>query len=70
MFSLVDKVPVKGPGPGALHNISKNDPGVKKAVLSGTNTFNNQSNDAFLFKASAVDSAQRQVGDGRHTNHC
>ncbi|XP_041922459.1 cystatin-2 isoform X2 [Alosa sapidissima] len=60
----LDKFTVKGPGPGALRNVSENDPGVQKAVLSGTNAFNNQSNDAFLFKASAIDSAQRQVVKG------
>ncbi|XP_062376412.1 cystatin-F [Sardina pilchardus] len=60
----LDKIPVKGPGPGALRNVSKNDPGVQKAVLSGTNAFNNQSNDMFLFKASAVDRAQKQIVKG------
>ncbi|KAL2083034.1 hypothetical protein ACEWY4_020807 [Coilia grayii] len=54
----------KGPTPGGLSNASKNDPGVKKAVLSGTNAYNNQSNDAFLFKASAIDSAQKQIVKG------
>lgn len=49
------------PIPGALQNISKNDTGVQKAVLAGTYSFNNKSNDAFLFKASAVDDAKRQV---------
>ncbi|KAI7805212.1 cystatin-F [Triplophysa rosa] len=52
------------PIPGALQNISKNDTGVQKAVLVGTYSFNNKSNDAFLFKASAVDDAKRQIVKG------
>lgn len=52
------------PIPGALQNVSKNDTGVKKAVLTGTYSFNNKSNDAFLFKASAVDCAKRQIVKG------
>lgn len=31
------------------------------AVLTATYSFNNKSNDAFFFKASAIDKAQRQV---------
>ncbi len=60
-----EKVPVhtfvSRPIPGTLQNVSKNDTGVKEAVLAGTYSFNNKSNDAFLFKASAVDDAKRQV---------
>jgi len=52
---------VSRPIPGTLQNVSKNDTGVQKAVLTGTYSFNNKSNDAFLFKASSVDDAKRQV---------
>ncbi|KAK2896410.1 hypothetical protein QQF64_006130 [Cirrhinus molitorella] len=64
----LEKVPVHTfmtkPIPGTLQNVSKNDTGVKKAVLTGTYSFNNKSNDAFLFKASAVDDAKRQIVKG------
>uniref|UniRef100_A0A671PLK2 Cystatin-F-like n=1 Tax=Sinocyclocheilus anshuiensis TaxID=1608454 RepID=A0A671PLK2_9TELE len=63
-----EKVPVHAfvsrPIPGNLENVSKNDTGVKEAVLTGTYSFNNKSNDAFLFKASAVDDAKRQIVKG------
>lgn len=52
---------VSKPIPGTLQNVSKNDTGVQKAVLTGTYSFNNKSNDAFLFKASSVVDAKRQV---------
>ncbi|XP_026080325.1 cystatin-F [Carassius auratus] len=52
------------PIPGTLQNVSKNDTGVKEAVLTGTDSFNNKSNDAFLFRASAVDEAKRQIVKG------
>ncbi|XP_076830050.1 cystatin-F [Brachyhypopomus gauderio] len=55
---------VSGVNPGKPQNISKNDTEVKRAVLIATYSFNNQSNDAFLFKESAVDEAQRQVVKG------
>ncbi|XP_028845125.1 cystatin-F [Denticeps clupeoides] len=55
---------VDGPGPGHYYNTSKNDTGVVKAALTGTYTFNNESNDAFYFKASAIDAAKRQVVKG------
>ncbi|KAJ8359564.1 hypothetical protein SKAU_G00160890 [Synaphobranchus kaupii] len=51
---------IERPIPGSLCNISKNDPGVQRAVLSGTYAFNNQSNDVFLFKALEIDDAKRQ----------
>ncbi|XP_059374072.1 cystatin-F-like isoform X1 [Carassius carassius] len=64
----LEKVPVHAfvsrPIPGTLQNVSKNDTGVKEAVLTGTYSFNNKSNDAFLFKASAVDDAKRQIVKG------
>ncbi|XP_062852007.1 cystatin-F [Trichomycterus rosablanca] len=53
-----------GPTPGKPQNVSKNDPAVKQAVLTATYSFNNQSNDAFFFKASAIDDAQRQIVKG------
>lgn len=52
---------IRRPIPGTLQNVSKNDTGVQKAVLTGTYSFNNRSNDAFLFKASSVDDAKKQV---------
>ncbi|XP_072533770.1 cystatin [Salminus brasiliensis] len=55
---------VKGPIPGKPQNVSKNDTGVKKAVQTAVYSFNNQSNDAFFFKASAIDDAQRQIVKG------
>ncbi|XP_067278719.1 cystatin [Pseudorasbora parva] len=55
---------VSRPVPGALQNVSKNDTGVQRAVLTGTYSFNNKSNDAFLFKASSVDDAKIQVVKG------
>ncbi|KAF4105481.1 cystatin-F [Onychostoma macrolepis] len=67
-FCSLEKIPVhtfiSRPIPGALQNVSKNDTGVKEAVLTGTYSFNNKSNDAFLFKASAVDDAKRQIVKG------
>ncbi|KAI2657552.1 Cystatin-F [Labeo rohita] len=64
----LEKVPghtfVNKPIPGTLQNVSKNDTGVKQAVLTGTYSFNNKSNDAFLFKPSAVDDAKRQIVKG------
>lgn len=58
--SLV-RIYVNKPDPGKPQNVSKNNTEVKEAVLTATYTFNNESNDAFLFKASAIDEAQRQV---------
>ncbi|KAI5108288.1 cystatin-F-like, partial [Silurus meridionalis] len=53
-----------GPAPGKPRIVSKNDTEVKKAVLIATYSFNNKSNDAFFFKASAIDDAQRQIVKG------
>ncbi|KAM3862882.1 cystatin [Diretmus argenteus] len=50
--------------PGSPYNISKNDEGFQHAVLTATDSFNNQSNDAFLFRPSAIDGAQRQIIKG------
>nr|XP_055027047.1 cystatin-F isoform X1 [Misgurnus anguillicaudatus] len=63
LCSLVDSY-VWRPIPGALQNVSTNDTGVKKAVLVGTYSFNNKSNDAFLFRSSAIDDAKRQIVKG------
>uniref|UniRef100_A0A3Q3BSA4 Uncharacterized protein n=1 Tax=Kryptolebias marmoratus TaxID=37003 RepID=A0A3Q3BSA4_KRYMA len=63
--SLVEVVLVAGSPhdhsmPGSPNNISSNDPGLQQVVLNAAYSFNNQSNDAFLFKASAIHRAQRQ----------
>ncbi|XP_037829606.1 cystatin-F isoform X2 [Kryptolebias marmoratus] len=50
--------------PGSPNNISSNDPGLQQVVLNAAYSFNNQSNDAFLFKASAIHRAQRQIVKG------
>ncbi|KAL0964325.1 hypothetical protein UPYG_G00322260 [Umbra pygmaea] len=50
--------------PGAPYDISTNDTAVLKAALHGTYTFNNQTNDAFLFKPSAIEKAKRQIVKG------
>lgn len=47
--------------PGSPYNISRDDRGLQQVVLNAAYSFNNQSNDAFLFKASAIHRAQRQV---------
>lgn len=47
--------------PGSPYNISTDNKGVLKAVLHGAYSFNNQTNDAFLFKPSAIEKAERQV---------
>jgi len=48
--------------PGSPTNISRKDPVLRQVVLRAACSFNNQSNDAFLFKPSAIHRAQRQVG--------
>ncbi|XP_056464974.1 cystatin [Gadus chalcogrammus] len=50
--------------PGSPSNVSKNDKGLAKAVLVATYSFNNQSNDAYLFRTSEVEKAQRQIVKG------
>ncbi|CAJ1057602.1 cystatin-F [Xyrichtys novacula] len=50
--------------PGSPYNISRTDPRIQKVVLDATFTFNNQSNDAYLFKPYAIYRAQRQVVKG------
>ncbi|XP_014833414.1 PREDICTED: cystatin-F-like [Poecilia mexicana] len=52
------------PMPGSPYDISKNSAAVQQAVLGAAHSFNSQSNDAFLFKPSAVLRAQRQVVRG------
>ncbi|XP_056148285.1 cystatin-F-like [Lampris incognitus] len=50
--------------PGSPHNISRDDRGLLKALLFATYSFNNQSNDAFLFRVCAIEKAQRQIIKG------
>ncbi|XP_068457934.1 cystatin-F-like [Clinocottus analis] len=50
--------------PGSPVNISRKDPVLRQVVLSAACSFNNQSNEAFLFKPSAIQRAQRQVVKG------
>lgn len=50
--------------PGSPYNISRNDPRLQKVVLTAAYYYNNQSNDAFLFKPSAIQRAQRQLVKG------
>lgn len=47
--------------PGAPYNVSRDDVSLQKVIFSATYSFNNQSNDAFLFRPSAIISALRQV---------
>ncbi|XP_074532315.1 cystatin-F [Halichoeres trimaculatus] len=54
--------------PGSPRNISSNDHNLQSVVLIATYSFNNQSNDAFLFKPSAIHRAQRQVVKGLRYN--
>ncbi|KAL3971598.1 aspartate beta-hydroxylase [Sarotherodon galilaeus] len=50
--------------PGSPHNISKNDRGLQQVVLNAAYFFNNESNDAFLFKPATIDRAQKQIVKG------
>ncbi|KAF3707863.1 Cystatin-F Cystatin-7 Cystatin-like metastasis-associated protein [Channa argus] len=50
--------------PGSPYNISTDDKSLQKVVLKAAYSFNNQSNDAFLFKPSAIHRAQTQVVKG------
>ncbi|XP_069033381.1 cystatin-F [Embiotoca jacksoni] len=50
--------------PGAPSNISSSDRSLHQVVLDAAYFYNNQSNDAFLFKPSAILRAQRQVVRG------
>uniref|UniRef100_A0A3B4ZS77 Uncharacterized protein n=1 Tax=Stegastes partitus TaxID=144197 RepID=A0A3B4ZS77_9TELE len=47
--------------PGSRHNISSSDRSLQRVALAAANAFNDQSNDAFLFRPSAIHKAQRQV---------
>lgn len=47
--------------PGAPYNISTNDGSLRPVVLDAAYFYNNESNDAFLFRPSRVLAAQRQV---------
>ncbi|XP_035848266.1 cystatin-F [Sander lucioperca] len=53
-----------GSMPGSPSNVSRNDRGLQQVVLAAAYSFNNQSNDAFLFKPSLILRAQRQVVRG------
>ncbi|XP_034464447.1 cystatin-F isoform X2 [Hippoglossus hippoglossus] len=53
-----------GSMPGSLSNISRDDRSLQQVVLAAAYSFNNQSNDAFLFKPSAIHRAQRQIVKG------
>uniref|UniRef100_A0A3Q1JBH9 Cystatin domain-containing protein n=1 Tax=Anabas testudineus TaxID=64144 RepID=A0A3Q1JBH9_ANATE len=50
--------------PGSPYNISQDDSGLQQVVLDAAYRYNNQSNDAFLFRASAIHRAQRQIVKG------
>ncbi|XP_060896468.1 cystatin-F [Labrus mixtus] len=50
--------------PGSPYNISRIDSSLQKVVLAAAYSFNNQSNDAYLFKPSAIRRAQRQIVKG------
>ncbi|XP_039994574.1 cystatin-F isoform X2 [Xiphias gladius] len=50
--------------PGSPFNISRTDRGLQQVVLAATRSFNDRSNDAFLFKPSAIRRAQRQIVKG------
>ncbi|KAK5854440.1 hypothetical protein PBY51_015509 [Eleginops maclovinus] len=53
-----------GSMPGSLSDVSRTDGGLRRVVLTAAGHFNDQSNDAFLFKPSAIIRAQRQVVKG------
>uniref|UniRef100_A0A8C7YHF0 Cystatin domain-containing protein n=1 Tax=Oryzias sinensis TaxID=183150 RepID=A0A8C7YHF0_9TELE len=50
--------------PGSPQNISKNDSALQKLVFAAACAFNNQSNDAFLFKPADIIRAQKQIVKG------
>uniref|UniRef100_A0A3Q0R2Z3 Cystatin F n=1 Tax=Amphilophus citrinellus TaxID=61819 RepID=A0A3Q0R2Z3_AMPCI len=50
--------------PGSPYNISRNDRGLQQVILDAAYSFNNQSNDAFLFKPATINMAQRQIVKG------
>ncbi|KAM6915818.1 cystatin-F [Xenentodon cancila] len=54
--------------PGSLSNISRDNPGLQQVVLTAAYSFNNQSNDAFLFRPSSINRAQRQIVKGIRYN--
>lgn len=62
VLEVINSSRIDKPPPGSISNISTNDTAVKKAALTGTYSFNNQSNDVYLFKALEIDDAKRQVG--------
>ncbi|XP_022069613.1 cystatin-F isoform X2 [Acanthochromis polyacanthus] len=50
--------------PGSPSNISSSDRSLRRVALAAAYSFNDQSNDAFLFRPSAILGAQRQVVKG------
>uniref|UniRef100_A0A3P8THH1 Uncharacterized protein n=1 Tax=Amphiprion percula TaxID=161767 RepID=A0A3P8THH1_AMPPE len=52
--------------PGSPSNISSSDRSLRRVALAAAHSFNDQSNDAFLFKPSAILGAQRQVNSPGH----
>uniref|UniRef100_A0A3P8UWM5 Cystatin domain-containing protein n=1 Tax=Cynoglossus semilaevis TaxID=244447 RepID=A0A3P8UWM5_CYNSE len=52
--------------PGSVVNVNRDDRGLQQAVLAVAYSFNNQSNDAFLFKPLAIRTAKKQVRPGVH----
>ncbi|KAI4785184.1 hypothetical protein KUCAC02_037911, partial [Chaenocephalus aceratus] len=53
-----------GSMPGSLTDVIRTDVSLRGVVLAAAVHFNDQSNDAFLFKPSAILRAQRQVVKG------
>ncbi|XP_069787972.1 cystatin-F-like [Narcine bancroftii] len=51
-------------GPGFPRDINTNDPGVQNAALDAIYSYNNQSNDIYLFKVQRMQKAQVQVVAG------
>ncbi|XP_015266855.1 PREDICTED: cystatin-F [Gekko japonicus] len=54
--------------PGSPVPIKTNDPGVQKAARYGVYTYNNSSNDIFLFKESRINKAMVQIVRGLKYN--
>ncbi|XP_070697433.1 cystatin-F isoform X2 [Pempheris klunzingeri] len=57
-----------GSMPGSPYNISRKDRGLQRVILTASYSFNNKSNDAFLFKSSKIHRAQRQIVKGIRYN--
>ncbi|XP_061601790.1 cystatin-F [Cololabis saira] len=50
--------------PGSWSNVSGDDPGLRRVVITAASSFNSRSNDAFLFRPAAVHRARRQIVKG------